>query len=174
MPDRKYQYRRNLPHLQRHGKLLFVTFCTYQRWALPPKARDIVLASCLHENELRAYLLCCVVMPDHVHLLFKPMIDEGGESFSIAEIIGSIKSATAHQINKALRRRGKVWQTESFDRVLRSGEDVNEKASYILQNPVRRGLVNRIEDYPWYWHHSLASLRSPLQPRAAAATQDGE
>jgi hypothetical protein len=102
------------------------------------------------------------------------MLDERGESLSMAEILGSIKSASAHQINKVLRRRGKVWQTESFDRVLRSGEDVNEKASYILQNPVRRGLVSRIEDYRWYWHHSLASSRSPLQPRAAAATQNHE
>jgi REP element-mobilizing transposase RayT len=172
MPERKYQYRRNLPHLQRRGKLLFVTFCTFRRLELPPRARDIVLASCLRENEVRAYLLCAVVMPDHVHLLFKPMIDKDGESFSMAEIVGSIKSASAHEINKVLRRRGRVWQIESFDRVLRSNEDINQKASYILQNPIRRGLVKKVEDYRWYWHHSLASSRSPLQPRAAAATQD--
>jgi REP element-mobilizing transposase RayT len=81
MPERKYQYRRNLPHLQRRGKLLFVTFCTFRRLELPPRARDIVLASCLRENEVRAYLLCAVVMPDHVHLLFKPMIDKEGNHF---------------------------------------------------------------------------------------------
>jgi putative transposase len=171
MPDRKYQYRRNLPHLQRVGKPLFITFCTYQRWVLPPPARDIVFASCLRENEARVHLSCVVVMPDHVHLLYNAKLTENHEAFSLAEIVGSIKSASAHLINKALNRKGKVWQTESFDRVLRSEEDVNDKASYILQNPVRQGLVSTPQDYRWCWHHSMASSRSPLQPGAAAATQ---
>jgi REP element-mobilizing transposase RayT len=167
--ERKYKYRRNLPHLQRRGKPLFVTFCTHNRWILPPKARDIVFASCLYENELRAYLYCAVVMPDHVRLLYNPKQDENNASYSLAEVVGSIKSASAHTINKALGRKGKIWQTESFDRVLRSNEEVNEKSAYILNNPVRKGLVARVEEYRWYWQHSLAS--SSLQPRAAAATQ---
>jgi hypothetical protein len=44
-----------------------------------------------------------------------------------------------------------VWQEESFDHVLRSNESFAEKLEYIRQNPVRRGLVQKSEDYRWLW-----------------------
>ena len=62
-----------------------------------------------------------------------------------------LKSATAHQINKLLHHEGPVWEEESFDHVLRSDESLKEKAEYIRQNPVRRGLLQRPEDYRWLW-----------------------
>jgi hypothetical protein len=62
-----------------------------------------------------------------------------------------MKSATAHRISKLLHRSGPVWEEESFDHVLRSDESLKEKAEYIRQNPVRRGLVQKPEDYRWLW-----------------------
>jgi hypothetical protein len=59
--------------------------------------------------------------------------------------------ATRHSLNRALRRSGPVWQEESFDHVLRSDESFDQKVEYIRQNPVRRGLVTRPEDYRWLW-----------------------
>jgi hypothetical protein len=44
-----------------------------------------------------------------------------------------------------------MWQEESFDHVLRSEERLEETVEYIRQNPVRRGLVARPEDYRWLW-----------------------
>jgi putative transposase len=47
--------------------------------------------------------------------------------------------------------RDHVWQREYFDRILRSAEDIRTKAEYICENPVRAGLVERVDDYPWIW-----------------------
>jgi hypothetical protein len=62
-----------------------------------------------------------------------------------------MKSATAHRINKLLHSSGPVWQEELFDHVLRSDESLKEKCEYIRQNPVRKGLVARPENYQWLW-----------------------
>ncbi len=65
--------------------------------------------------------------------------------------MGGIKGASAQLINRELGRSGKVWQTESFDRVLRSSESLDTKLDYILRNPVRAGLVSKWDDYAWMW-----------------------
>ncbi|MBZ5665658.1 MAG: transposase [Acidobacteriia bacterium] len=158
-------YRRKLPHLQRDNKPHFLTFCTYQRWLLPASARDIVLESCLHDDHLKLDVDAVVVMPDHVHMIFAPLINEQArEVFSLAEIMDAIKGASAHKINRLLERMGKVWQTESFDRVLRSSEKLDEKIQYILENPVRKGLVTTWTEYRWLWYRERESPYSPDKP----------
>src|SRR5438128_2512363 len=89
-------------------------------------------------------------MPDHVHLLLSPLSDPNG-SFSIAEIMQAIKGASAHRINRALGRKGKIWEEESFDRVLRREENIGDKLDYILWNPVGAGLVRNPLEYRWLW-----------------------
>jgi REP-associated tyrosine transposase len=145
-------YRLNLPHLQRDYKPHFLTFCTHQRWALPDWARTIVLNSCTHNDQIRFDLHAVVVMPDHVHMIFTPLIDQQhGEIFSLAKVTQPIKAVSAHEINRRLGRRGRIWQEESFDRVLRSSEQLDEKVAYILNNPARKGLATIPEHYPWLW-----------------------
>jgi len=90
-------------------------------------------------------------MPDHVHMVFTPLRDEDGCTYDLSEIMQGIKGASARSINKALGRKGQVWQDESFDHVLRSDESVRAKVEYICQNPVRKGLVEEENDYPWLW-----------------------
>lgn len=90
-------------------------------------------------------------MPDHVHMIFTPLRDSNTEPFSFDEIVGAIKGASSHSINKALKRSGHVWQHESFDHILRNSESLNNKVEYVRQNPVRKGLVSRPEDYKWLW-----------------------
>jgi hypothetical protein len=63
----------------------------------------------------------------------------------------AIKGASAHRINKALGRRGKVWEAESFDRALRREESIGDKVDYILGNPVGEGLVEKPLEYRWLW-----------------------
>ncbi|HET9838000.1 MAG TPA: transposase [Candidatus Angelobacter sp.] len=151
MKVRKYDYRRNLPHIELSGRDHFITFDTYLRWELPPAARDIVLKHCLHDNGTKMQLHVAVVMPDHVHMIFMPLENEKGETFSFEEIVGAIKGASVHSINKALKRSGTLWQDESFDHVIRHAESLEQKIEYVRQNPVRRGLVAKPEDYPWLW-----------------------
>jgi len=70
----------------------------------------------------------------------------------------AIKGASAHRINKLLNRRGKVWQEESFDRALREEEQFTEKLYYMLENPVRAGLVDNPLDYPWIWRRTAPAI----------------
>jgi putative transposase len=147
----KYDYRRTLPHLQKGNRPLFVTFNSLHRWQLPEHVRNIVLESCLREHEKTIDLHCVVVMPDHVHMMFTALRDQEEWTYSLPEILHSIKGSSAHAINKALRRSGPVWQSEFFDHVLRSNDSLCEKVDYICQNPVRAGLVMEEAEYPWLW-----------------------
>jgi hypothetical protein len=65
-----------------------------------------------------------------------------------------IKGASARAINQLLGRHGPVWQEESFDHVLRSREGLDSKIEYVLQNPVRNGLVNSWQEYRWAWQRA--------------------
>jgi len=155
-------YRRQLPHLQCDFKAHFVTFCTYQRWYLPDHVRPIVLESCTHDNRTKFDLQIAVVMQDHVHMIFTPLINyEGMEIWSLAKIMDAIKGASAHKINKALGRKGRVWQAESFDHVLRSSESLDAKIQYVLENPVRQNLVKGWSQYPWLWRKGFVSPFAP-------------
>ena len=158
----KYRYRRRLPHLQQADAALFVTFCTGAHLALPETARELVLSHCLREAGMphagegarvtpRIHLYAAVVMPDHVHMLFLPLRDENGWPFPLVDIMQSLKSTTAHRINKMLHTSGPVWEEESFDHVLRSDESLKEKCEYIRQNPRKAGLVREPADYRWLW-----------------------
>lgn len=101
-------------------------------------------------------------MPDHVHLIFTPLIDyQAMEVCSLAKIMDAIKGASAHKINKALKRKGRVWQPESFDHVLRCSENLDAKIDYLIDNPLRCGLVSDWHDYPRLWQKAFVNLVSP-------------
>jgi REP element-mobilizing transposase RayT len=147
---RKYEYRRTLPHYQKDNKAIFATFSTHRRWHLPEIAREIVVEACRHLDETKCTLHGFVVMPDHVHLVFTPMTDGDGP-ISLPEIFQKVKSESAHRINKLLGRKGRVWQDESFDHVLRREEGIEAKLEYIRLNPVRAALVQEPGEYRWMW-----------------------
>ena len=150
-PTRTYQYRRRLPHFQKFDRTLFVTFCRLARVPFPEAARDLILQHCLFEHEKRVELHAVVVMPDHVHLLFKPLRDPDGWPYPLQKVLKMIKGTSARDINKLLGSCGPVWEEESFGHVLRSQESLKEKIEYIRMNPVRARLVDEPDDYKWLW-----------------------
>ena len=89
--------------------------------------------------------LAFVVMPDHLHWLCVPK-----EGVALPAIMHSLKSWTANQIKTISRYEGPVWQRAYHDRALRKDEDVLKVARYIVANPLRAGLVEKIGDYP-HW-----------------------
>jgi REP element-mobilizing transposase RayT len=167
----KNEYRRNLPHFQAEYKPIFLTFCTFRRWILPDAVRSLVLRHCLHEHGRKLVVHGVVVMPDHVHLIISPLQDPKGNIYGLAEIMNGIKGASAHSINKKLNRKGPVWQYESFDHVLRSDEKIREKVEYICQNPVRKGLVEKEDDYPWLWREWVEGEKDVEQAPSPALFQ---
>ena len=76
-----------------------------------------------------------VIMPNHVHVLVRPL----GEN-SLSEILHSWKSFTAKKINTLFRREGKVWQDESFDCIVRDVANLEQFSAYIQENPVKAQL----------------------------------
>ena len=148
---------------------MFVTFATWHRWELPETARDLALEACVHVHGRKCDLHAAVLMPDHVHLLCTALSDKDGP-FSIPEIMHAIKSESAHRINKALGRRGRVWQDESFDHVLRNDESLAQKMAYVLDNPVRAGLVTRPHEYRWLWRQPEGSRERAWRAGESPAT----
>jgi RecG-like helicase/REP element-mobilizing transposase RayT len=150
-------HRRNLPHFERPWAKYAITFATRNHRQLSNKARDIILESILRWKDRRYELYTACVMPDHVHLLIEPMIErnrQGGNAvfFSLSKILHSIKSFTATRINKTENTKEPVWETESFDRMIRSESDLREKFLYIIRNPWDAGVAERGEDYRWVWY----------------------
>ena len=80
-------------------------------------------------------------MPDHLHWLFVL----GNQS--LAETVGRMKSCSAIAVNRRLGRQGTLWQKGYHDHAVRGDEDLERLASYVVTNPLRAGLVERIEDY---------------------------
>jgi len=149
--ERNYSYRRRLPHFQKHGAPVFVTFAKLMRGPFTSDACALVFKHCRHDHNKKYLLHAVVVMPDHVHLLLRPLPDESGWPYSLPLILKSLKGASARSVNKVMGTEGPVWQDESFDHVLRNDENIREKMEYIRQNPVRKGLVTKPGDYPWLW-----------------------
>nr|WP_315446732.1 transposase [uncultured Pseudomonas sp.] len=90
----------------------------------------------------QAESIAWVVMPDHFHWLMQLKSDDLGA------VIGGIKARCTHAVNKKTGRRGPLWQTGFHDRAIRDGEDLKPFARYIIANPLRAGLVEKIGDYP--------------------------
>ena len=86
-----------------------------------------------------------VVMPDHVHWLLRV------RAAPLCRCVQAFKSRSARTINAVRGASGAVWQAGYYDHQLRNDEDWRRQARYIVANPLRRGLVARIEDYPHWW-----------------------
>ena len=152
--------------MQRDGTPHFITFNTKFRRELPSWARGIVLGCCVHDHETRYRLRVALVMPDHVHLILTPLTNETLRAVvALVEIMQAIKSVSSHAIQHRVGNRGAIWQEESFDRIVRSSESLDAKIAYILQNPVRKGLVNDWRQYRWLWR---SPEKSPYVPPSEA------
>ena len=105
------------------------------------------------------------IMSNHVHVVFQPFLNERSLSLNIdAErlvyeskdppldvIMHSLKSFTANEANKILHRSGPFWETESYDHVIRNDKEYSRVKAYVLNNPVKAGLVADWGDWPWNW-----------------------
>src|SRR5262249_21323284 len=153
IPPAQYS-RRRLPHFEKPWAIYAVTITTARRRLLTPNARTIVLNAWRHFHNTRYELFAICVMPDHVHAVFQPWpknesSHEKTKFWSLTELMRSLKSFTAREINRAEQQTGAVWEKETFDRFIRSDKDLAEKFHYILRNPWDAGVAKQNEEYPW-------------------------
>ena len=184
LPRVEPQWRGDLPHLYKTGCTYFVSFCladavsgqvirkTKVEEDLDPKeiarhfdidpgygscilkqsgVAGIVESSMLFFQGDRYALSAWCVMPNHVHAVVTPF-----SNLNLSEILHSWKSFSAHEINKALKRTGRVWEKESFDHLVRGEHAFEQFVTYTEENPVVAGLVGRSD----LWPFSSARFRS--------------
>ncbi|HEY2046757.1 MAG TPA: vitamin B12 dependent-methionine synthase activation domain-containing protein [Candidatus Udaeobacter sp.] len=165
--------KRHRPHFERPWAKYAITWSTNARQKLSDAARKIVLDCILYWNERRYELYAACVMPDHVHILIEPQVrsqsSKATEFYSLTEILHTLKSFTAHKINELEEKSGPVWERESFDRVIRSESDLQEKFNYITRNPWDAGVAQPGEDYPWMWFPGKETSRPAAEMGTPAA-----
>ncbi|MCH8253609.1 MAG: transposase, partial [Planctomycetes bacterium] len=125
---------------------IHVTICAA---AGAPFAEDAVAAMVCHNVEfyceklgflLHGYCL----MPDHLHVLLSPADSE----IKLDKWLDVFKSYTTHEFMKQ-GRHAPLWQRSAHDHVCRKGETAETVLAYIVDNPVRAGLVKEWVDWPW-------------------------
>jgi len=83
-----------------------------------------------------------VVMPDHLHWLFKL-----GSKQSLSSVVRRVKGKSSFLVNRARDSPDAVWQPGFHDRAVREEESLEVLGNYVVHNPVRAGLVEKIDDY---------------------------
>ncbi|MBK9975785.1 MAG: transposase [Planctomycetes bacterium] len=102
------------------------------------------------------------VMPNHVHVVFRPFAGH-----ALSDTLHSWKSFTAKACNRILDRTGEFWQRESFDRLIRDREEFEKRVRYTLDNPVVAGLEN------WKWVGGSAVGGAPTAGAGEAPALQG-
>ncbi len=98
-------------------------------------------------NDGKLYELhLAMIMPNHVHMIIKPLTDSS-KPVSLAKIMKDHKSFTANEANKVLQRNGQFWHHENYDHYIRSDEEYCRIREYILNNPVKAGLVEHYRNW---------------------------
>jgi REP element-mobilizing transposase RayT len=127
------------------NRIYLLTTNTFER---EPVFNDFILGRLVVEQFRRAEdqgfatSLAWVVMPDHFHWLIE--LRKG----SLGDLMQRIKSLSTKSVKLRLDRRISLWQSGFHDRALRREEDLVKLARYVVANPLRAGLVERLGDYP--------------------------
>jgi putative transposase len=104
-----------------------------------------IVADKMHEYHTRYYdLLAYCIMSNHVHLLFDTYQYDHTD---ISHIMQLIKGGSGNLCNRVLGRSGSFWQAESYDHYVRNDQELQNIAGYIIQNPVKAGLVDDWQEW---------------------------
>jgi putative transposase len=136
----------------------FLTICTDNRaeFFRETAVVDAVVEQFLRrsrEEEIAIIVYC--VMPDHMHLL----VDGESEDADLTRFVKLAKQRTGHAFKQKHRKR--LWQKGYYEHVLRDEERTEEVVLYIIENPVRKGIVQNPMDYP-HWGSSIYSREELL------------
>jgi REP element-mobilizing transposase RayT len=120
-------------------------------WLKIPAAAEIVASALTFFAGLRYELRAWCVMPNHVHVVVRPL-----PSWELEQILHSWKSFTAKAVNREVGRTGTLWQAEYYDHLVRDQDDLLRCMEYTWTNPERAGLT----DWHWRWidHEYLEQL----------------
>lgn len=98
-----------------------------------------------HAERTDVSLVAWCIMPDHVHVVLSP-----SATCDVVTFVGQFKNLAQREAWR-LGLAGRFWQRSFWDRFIRRDEDLRQVVKYVLQNPVRAGLVAAAEDYAYCW-----------------------
>lgn len=161
------------------GTLTHITIRAYQHQTpFRNPLVDATVVKTLTEDRLRLGVLVLVycLMPDHLHLLLTPR----KKGCSVLTFVDQFKGKSTN-VSWKVGWQGKLWQPRNYDHVLRIEEEFAATAIYILENPLREGMVQRPRDYLWQggmdvwggWHVGLAYAEWEERNRATTTGAGG-
>lgn len=144
LPDRRRPI--HLPNLEKGNRstIQFVTVCTKDRQSILTETSAHHALRNLWQDRSVFRVGRYVLMPDHIHLFCQPTRFPAEPLSKWIRFWKSRFSATWKN-----RPQGPIWQRDFWDRELRSGESYTAKWKYVVENPVRAGLVDHSEDWPF-------------------------
>ena len=110
-----------------------------------PILSEIIINSIHYLNNKEYKLICYCLMPNHIHLIIYKL------KKPLYKIMQVLKGFTDHEIYKTLNRKGKFWHAESYDNVVRSRNELHNKIQYVLNNPVKAGLIRDREGWRYLY-----------------------
>jgi putative transposase len=110
-----------------------------------------IVANTLHYwDNKRLELYAYTIMSNHVHVVFRLFDEyEMTKPYYLEQIMHSIKLFSARECNKLLGLEGEFWQEESYDRLVRDKDELKRILLYVLNNPVKAGLCEKMSDWKW-------------------------
>jgi REP element-mobilizing transposase RayT len=93
------------------------------------QAKTVVQATLAFFDGKRYQLGETAVLPNHVHAAVRPL-----NGCELEDILHSWKTFAAHEINRIMERRGRVWQKEAYDRIVRDSQELQRVERYIRRN----------------------------------------
>ncbi|PTT29713.1 transposase [Pseudomonas sp. HMWF021] len=145
MPDLPASHRLRTGRYAEANRIYLLTTNTLDR---QPIFADVMLGRLVVHQFRRAQelglakSLAWVVMQDHFHWLVEL------QNCSLRRLMGETKSLITREVNLSIGRSGPLWQQGFHDRALRREDDLVKMARYVVANPLRAGLVERLGDYP--------------------------
>jgi len=117
-------------------------------WLADGRIAVLVAESLPYRDDSDYRLDAYSIMPNHVHAVFAPSGGSGVPK-SLSAIMHSLKRNTAKRANRVLNRTGSFWEHESFDHYVRNQAEWRRIVNYVLENPVKAGLVKNWREWPW-------------------------
>jgi len=145
MPDLPAAHRLRIGRYTEANRIYLLTANTLHR---APVFKDFSLGRLVvdqfrnAQNLGLANSLAWVVMPDHFHWLIEL------QAGSLSELMQKTKSKSTKAVKQSTGRATSLWQRGFHDRALRREEDLVKMARYVVANPLRAGLVEKLGDYP--------------------------
>jgi putative transposase len=145
---RKYLGHGDVPGWVAWSAVFSVTICALPRCVLPRGANNLcfdpvgsaILNASRHYDSLEKWdVSLLLLMPDHLHLTVTPCL-----GYSLSPLIRDWKRylCRTHRIN---------FQRDFFDHRIRNAENFNVQCQYVRENPVRAGLVEKPDEWPWFY-----------------------